>query len=75
MILHELGINFKYIQLHYRIFILISIFEGQCFSSVLTSIDLRVCEWWFPNGGSSSVRRSNFPTPFEPQFNALFTSF
>ena len=21
-------------------------------------------KWWFPNGGSSFVRRANFPTPF-----------
>ena len=34
----------------------------------------RVCKRWFPNGGSSFVRRSLSATPFLPQFNPLFTS-
>ena len=34
----------------------------------------RVCQWWFPNGGSSSLGERNSATPFLPQFNLLFTS-
>ena len=34
----------------------------------------RVCKRWFPNGGSSLVRRSNSGTPFLPQFYLNFTS-
>ena len=31
---------------------------------VLAALKPRVCLWWFPKGGSSFVRRANFPTPF-----------
>ena len=34
----------------------------------------RVCQWWPPNGGSSSVGERNSATPLLPQFNPLFTS-
>ena len=34
----------------------------------------RVCKRWFPNGGSSLVRRPNSGIPFQPQFYLHFTS-
>ena len=34
-----------------------------------------MCKWWFPNGGSSLVRRANSSIPFQPQFYLCFYVF
>ena len=43
-------------------------------SPAFQALQPRVCKRWFPNGGSSFVRRSFSASPFLPQFNPPFTS-
>ena len=46
--------------------------NGNYTAIMLGELIPRVCQWWFPNGGSSFVRRSNSATPFLPQFKLTF---